>query len=66
MTSTMKPAAAHKDTALTIGGRAFRSRLLVGTGKYRTDEDMMATLEAGGADVVTVDGQGIAVFLIRP
>ncbi len=54
MTSTIKPTAAHQDTALTIAGRTFRSRLLVGTGKYRTNEDMMATLEACGADVVTV------------
>ena len=54
MTSTIKPSTAYHDTALTIGGHTFRSRLLVGTGKYATNEEMMATLEACGADVVTV------------
>jgi thiazole synthase len=39
---------------LTIGGREFRSRLLVGTGKYRDNETMVRALEASGAEVVTV------------
>ena len=54
MTSTIKPATGHQDTALAIGGHTFRSRLLVGTGKYQTNEEMMATLDACGAEVVTV------------
>lgn len=40
--------------ALTIGSYTFKSRLLVGTGKYRDSETMLAALEASGADVVTV------------
>lgn len=45
--------------ALTIGGFTFRSRLLVGTGKYLRDgapyyELMRAALEASGCEVVTV------------
>lgn len=42
------------DTPLVIGGRPFRSRLLVGTGKYRSNEYMVRALEASGAEVVTV------------
>lgn len=39
---------------LTIAGREFRSRLMVGTGKYRNNEEMVAAIDASGADVVTV------------
>lgn len=39
---------------LEIGGQQFRSRLMVGTGKYRSNEEMVAAIEASGADVVTV------------
>ena len=39
---------------LTIAGREFRSRLMVGTGKYRTNDEMLAAIDASGADVVTV------------
>jgi len=51
MTSTI---AAPADTPLAIGGRAFQSRLLVGTGKYRNNAEMVQALEASGAEVVTV------------
>jgi len=39
---------------LRIGGVTFRSRLIVGTGKYREPETMVAALDASGCDVVTV------------
>jgi thiazole synthase len=39
---------------LTIGGRSFRSRLMVGTGKYRDNNDMVRAIEASGAEIVTV------------
>src|SRR5256714_5877901 len=39
---------------LIIAGRAFRSRLLVGTGKYRSNAEMARCHEASGAEVVTV------------
>ena len=42
------------DRPLTIGGHAFRSRLFVGTGKYRSNTEMLAAIEASGADCVTV------------
>jgi len=39
---------------LIIAGREFRSRLIVGTGKYRTMEEMRDAIEASGAKMVTV------------
>jgi len=39
---------------LTIAGREFRSRLLVGTGKYASNALMIDAIEASGAEVVTV------------
>ncbi|HMM70856.1 MAG TPA: thiazole synthase [Rhodocyclaceae bacterium] len=39
---------------LVIAGRAYRSRLLVGTGKYRDFEQTSAAIEAAGAEIVTV------------
>ena len=39
---------------MTIAGRSFSSRLFVGTGKYRTNEEMRRCHEASGAEVVTV------------
>ncbi len=43
-----------KDTPFTIGDRTFRSRLMVGTGKYRDNETMVQAIEASGAEIVTV------------
>ena len=42
------------DTPLTIAGRTFQSRLMVGTGKYTNNEVMVRALEASGAEIVTV------------
>ena len=42
------------DTPFEIAGRRFRSRLMVGTGKYRSNEDMTRALAASGAEIVTV------------
>ncbi|MGB6838447.1 MAG: thiazole synthase [Dehalococcoidia bacterium] len=39
---------------LVIAGKRFKSRLMLGTGKYRTPEEMLASLEASGAEIVTV------------
>jgi thiazole synthase len=39
---------------LLIAGREFRSRLLVGTGKFSSNETMAAALEASGTEIVTV------------
>jgi thiazole synthase len=40
--------------SLTIAGRRFSSRLIVGTGKYRSFEEMARCHEASGTDMVTV------------
>src|ERR1019366_9514059 len=39
---------------LIIAGRAFRSRLMIGTGKYRSYSEMVRCHQASGAEVVTV------------
>src|SRR6266478_963322 len=39
---------------LRIAGREFSSRLIVGTGKYRSFQEMQRCHEASGADMVTV------------
>ncbi len=39
---------------LTVGGRSFTSRLIVGTGKYPDNETMIRAHAASGAEVVTV------------
>src|SRR5512138_1990494 len=39
---------------LTIAGREFKSRLWVGTGKYKDFVETQKAIEASGADVVTV------------
>ena len=40
--------------SLVIAGRRFTSRLIVGTGKYRSNQEMKRCHEASGADMVTV------------
>ncbi len=39
---------------LVIAGKTFKSRLIVGTGRYRTMEDMVQAIEASGTEMVTV------------
>jgi thiazole synthase len=39
---------------LQIAGRSFRSRLIVGTGKYKSFQETARALEASGAEMVTV------------
>src|SRR3979409_1109242 len=39
---------------LVVAGVELRSRLFIGTGKYPTDESMVAALEAYGCEIVTV------------
>jgi len=42
------------DDKLVIAGREFRSRLIVGTGKYRSFQEMARCHELSGAEMVTV------------
>jgi thiazole synthase len=50
----MTPDSAPHDDPLVIAGRAFRSRLLVGTGKFPSLEVMRDAVAASGAQIVTV------------
>jgi len=42
------------DSPLVIAGRTFSSRLLMGTGQYRSLDMMMRAMQASGAEIVTV------------
>ncbi|MBH8554670.1 glycine oxidase ThiO [Nostocaceae cyanobacterium CENA357] len=42
------------DSPLTIAGKTFQSRLMTGTGKYRTIEEMQQSIVASGCEIVTV------------
>jgi len=44
----------HQAETWTVAGRTFTSRLIVGTGKYKSFEQNAAAVEASGADIVTV------------
>jgi thiazole synthase len=54
MTSTIHTAEPLTDLPLTIGSRSFRSRIMVGTGKYADNATMGRTIQASGAEIVTV------------
>jgi len=45
---------ADMDDTWTVAGRSFRSRLVVGTGRYKDLEETAAAIEASGAEMVTV------------
>ncbi|WP_380875101.1 thiazole synthase [Sphingomonas sp. DBB INV C78] len=47
-------AAKVDDDSWTVAGRTFRSRLIVGTGKYKDFAQNAAAVEASGAEIVTV------------
>jgi len=47
------PQSVQSDT-WTVAGRTFSSRLIVGTGKYKSLEENAAAVEASGAEIVTV------------
>ncbi|MEQ9408068.1 MAG: thiazole synthase [Fuerstiella sp.] len=61
------------DSDIVIGSHVLKSRLIVGTGKYATFEQMQECLEVSGADVITVavrrerlvdaDGRNILDFI---
>jgi len=42
------------DNKLKIAGREFGSRLIIGTGKYRSNEEMVEAFERSGAEMITV------------
>ncbi len=44
----------NNDKPLVIAGKQYQSRLLVGTGKYKDNEETRRAIEASGAEIVTV------------
>jgi thiazole synthase len=63
----------HNPPPLQVGSHLLKSRLIVGTGKYASYEQMQQCLQASGADVITVavrrerlvdaDGRSILDFI---
>ena len=54
MNAPANPAATTRDDALVIAGKTYRSRLLIGTGKYKDFDQTRRAVEASGAEIVTV------------
>ncbi len=52
MATTVMPEV--QDAPFIIAGREFRSRLILGTGKYRDNESMVRSIEAADVEMVTV------------
>ncbi len=50
----MDAATQTTEDLLSIAGRSYRSRLIIGSGKYRDFEQNRAALEASGAEILTV------------
>lgn len=46
--------ASFQDTPLSIGGKQFNSRFLLGTGKFKSKEDISESILASGTEIVTV------------
>ncbi|HVV45742.1 MAG TPA: sulfur carrier protein ThiS [Bryobacteraceae bacterium] len=44
----------REDKPFVIAGKTYKSRLIIGTGKYKSYEDNARALEASGAEIVTV------------
>jgi thiazole synthase len=53
-TAPAAAAAPETEDLLVLGGVTLRSRLIVGTGKYRDFDETRRAVEASGADMVTV------------
>ncbi|MDT8409392.1 MAG: thiazole synthase [Wenzhouxiangellaceae bacterium] len=54
MNLTDQPEIVSNDQGLTIAGKTYRSRLLVGSGKYKDLEQTRAATQASGAEIITV------------
>jgi thiazole synthase len=54
MSSVIQKPLPDSDDILNVAGVAYRSRLLVGTGKYKDLEETRHAIEASGAEIVTV------------
>jgi thiazole synthase len=50
---------------LKIGEKFFNSRLMLGTGKYRTTDDALSSIETSACEIVTVAIRRLPVDLIN-
>ncbi|MCW8830415.1 MAG: thiazole synthase, partial [Gammaproteobacteria bacterium] len=51
---TTETSSLANDKPLVIAGKTYQSRLLVGTGKYKDNEETRQALEASGAEIITI------------
>ncbi len=51
---TTETAAPINDKPLVIAGKTYQSRLLVGTGKYKDNEETKQAIETSGAEIITI------------
>lgn len=51
---TTETAAPISDKPLIIAGKTYQSRLLVGTGKYKDNEETKQAIETSGAEIITI------------
>ena len=51
---TIETATLPEDKPLVIAGKTYQSRLLVGTGKYKDNEETKQALETSGAEIITI------------
>src|ERR671933_2881370 len=54
MSRAVREVAEKQEKRFEIAGRVFNSRLIIGTGKYRSFDEMKAAHRASGAEMVTV------------
>lgn len=54
MATTAEELDTRLDNPLTIAGKSYQSRLLVGTGKYKDNEQTRQAIEASGAEIITI------------
>jgi thiazole synthase len=54
MATTAEALDTSLDTPLTIAGKNYQSRLLVGTGKYKDNEETRRAIETSGAEIITI------------
>ena len=50
------------EDVFTIANKNFKSRLIVGTGKYKSFEETANAVKASGADIVTVAVRRVNIF----
>lgn len=54
MNSPVDPVTSNDNDTLTIAGKTYQSRLLVGTGKYKDNEQTRQAIETSGAEIITI------------